>query len=209
MKKISPQDLIMSEAYSVQVDTIKGFTYLDNVGAIINSFYKDKVPPTLQSNSNEIIILNPDAGISQIKINSLSIWASLQSSFDKKATIERFAERVKSISKIIDTHKFSRIGIRQQYIYVFSNEAERKKYFESIINIKDFSSLAFTLTCEIEENFLTKINVYPAEKIDTNEKAICVDSDIYTNNLVVSNDLKKTLVSISDKFPGSIEKIIG
>jgi hypothetical protein len=132
MSKIKIEEMKKSESFFIQINTVKGFTCLDKVGEIINTFYINGEVPLTQTKHNEVLIFNPFENIEQIKIDYYSIEAKI---INKKNTdiadeVDFFSKKVKEIFEITKIENIARVGFRLQYSYYFNKLDDRINFLK-------------------------------------------------------------------------------
>jgi len=61
----------------IQINTIKGFKYVDRAGEIVNAYHKNNSAPQFQMGLNGLVIEQPKDKIDELKINAQVIWRNL------------------------------------------------------------------------------------------------------------------------------------
>ena len=59
----------------MQINTVKGFKYIDKAGEIVNQYHTENIVPNFEMNLNGLIIKEPKSKIYELKITSQMIWA--------------------------------------------------------------------------------------------------------------------------------------
>ncbi len=71
IQKISK--LKRSESF-IQINTVKGFKYIDRAGEIVNLYHKKNVPPPFNMGLNGLVIDQPKDKIAELKVTPQMIW---------------------------------------------------------------------------------------------------------------------------------------
>ena len=61
----------------LQINTIKGFKYVDRAGEIVNAYHKNNLPPQFLMGQNGLVIGQPKDKIDELKVTAQIIWAKI------------------------------------------------------------------------------------------------------------------------------------
>lgn len=208
MIKLKFSDFQANESIFIQLDTIKGFSYLDNVGAIINSFYQGKQPLSSQIINGQVHIFQPLSGIIQIRVDGAAIWANLSSTTDIKPLLEFFQGKVVELNKLLGFDGFSRIGVKTQFAHFFASDHERKEFFDTLIP-KKFEEVALIVSTKLDARYSARLELFPIINTLTTQKGMSVDIDIFATDNVQETNIVGDLQQMHQKMPEAINKIIG
>jgi hypothetical protein len=172
-----------------QINTIKGFKYIDKAGEIVNEYHDgDKIPP-FSMDLNGLIIEKPKGKIEVLKITPQAIWAKFKE-IDSLDMISRtFSQESEKILQILEVKNLSRIGWRNFFIYEFADEKKQSEYFEKLTSLRDLKLSAAILEIKTEKNFKANLSIQPVIKNDEQKTAgVLFDVDIFQiDNLAVEN----------------------
>ena len=121
----------------VQINTHKGFVYLDKTGELLNQLVDDF--PRYSVNTDGTVLINDSKKFRELKVSPKKIWANF---YEPDSTAYVKDQFIKVSKKILDTYKISQInrcGIRFQLI---SPEDTKESTFSSLSSIlsSNFSS---------------------------------------------------------------------
>ena len=139
----------------VQINTIKGFKYVDRAGEIVNRYCKNDKAPEFLMNLQGLNIKKPIEKIAEIKISSNVIWCSFEEgeidTFD--SLIYLFNTESSSILKILDVNKVSRIGWRNHFVYECKNIEEQNKYLDKFKISSDLKMYNISFKIDTKKDF--------------------------------------------------------
>lgn len=211
IKKLN--NLKSSESF-IQVNTIKGYKYVDKAGEIVNAYYKDDAPPAFNMTIGELRINKPSNKIEELKVSSQMVWMRclIVDSLDMVATT--FTQESKKIFKILDIEKVSRIGWRNYFIYECAIKADQDKIFEKLTTIKTAKLNSINFEINLEKNFKVILGMLPVTKTDNNTSAVLFDVDISHNGEVDTKEVPKLLkefreyLTADSGFIGTVNNIL-
>ncbi|MFA6038086.1 MAG: hypothetical protein WC748_08225 [Legionellales bacterium] len=185
-------NLKSSESF-IQVNTIRGYKYVDKAGEIVNTYYKDDVPPVFNMTIGELRIHKPSNKVEEIRVSPQMVWLRclVVDSLDMVATT--FTQESKKIFKILDVEKVSRIGWRNYFIYECDDKVDQDKIFEKIITIKTVKLNSINFEINLDKNFKVILGLQPVTKTDNNTSAVLFDIDISHSGEIDTKEVPKVL----------------
>jgi hypothetical protein len=166
----------------IQINTIKGFKYIDRAGEIVNVYHKKNAVPKFIMGLDGLLIDKPKEKIDQLKITPQIIWAkfSVPDSLDMVANL--FSKEVENILHILEVEKISRIGWRNYFIYEFQDKAKQNEFLQKIAVIKDTKLLMTRLEVKTNKDFNANLILQPVIKKDEEKTTgILFDIDLFKN----------------------------
>ena len=187
----------------IQVDTVKGFTYLDRSGEIANRYEsKDDSPTAININFDGMVIVDPTDKIKEIKVSPLVMWAKFINSEPLDYISRLYIEEANAILSILGVNELKRVGWRNYFIYEFNKKEDQKKYFEKMTKL---NKLVLLLRYEIETNndFKANLSIQPVIKNNTEKTpGVLFDIDLYQIKDIDVKNLSKILTNFK-KFLNS------
>ena len=180
----------------IQINTIKGFKYVDKAGEIVNAYHKKNSAPQFSMNLNGLVIQEPKDKIEQLKITAQVIWAKFAEpdSLDMISTL--FSKETEVISKILEVEKISRIGWRNYFVYEFADQAKQDEYLKKFTVIKETKPSVIRLEVKTGKDFNANLVIQPV--IKNNEAktlGILFDVDVFQTGEIEIGDVSTTLKS--------------
>ncbi len=201
MKKIPKlKNLEVADSF-IQVNFIKGFSYIDTAGEILNLYQNDEGKITYDMNAQRLVLANdnfPNTSIRELKISVVDLWAKFTNK-DLKASIDDYVTEAKKIFKVTMAKDAKRIGIRRNYIF---DPKEQVADLGKLIKIDSSASVELT-TMNFTYNHPDglKGNIKTEVLVDSEGKrAILFDIDIYNRGDSKLSALKKNLETIEKAF---------
>lgn len=202
-KEISKLNKLNNPESFIQINTIKGFKYVDKAGEIINAYHKSNSAPQFSMNLNGLIISGPKEKIDQLKITAQVIWAKFvePDSLDMISTL--FAKEAAGILKILEVEKVNRVGWRNYFVYEFQNQEKQDEYLKKFTVIEDTKPSVIRLEVKTGKDFNTNLVIQPVVKSDEAKTlGILFDVDVFQNGEIeidkISNILKSFRQYLSD-----------
>lgn len=151
-----------------------------------------------------------EKNVRNIKFTANTIWAQIIDDNNTAASLEYFVKVVGIILSKINVTNFSRVGIRRQYTYYFSNKEERTKFFKKIVNFDDFIDVGIVKNMLLDTGFIANIQILPTTK-NEDEFGVVLDIDLYFEDkdgdkLAISN-IKEQADKINNEFKNLTKKI--
>ena len=178
----------------MQINTIKGFKYVDRAGEIVNAYHKNNSTPQFQMGLNGLVIEQPKNKIDELKISAQVIWAKFSKidSLDSISTL--FAKESENILKILEVKKISRIGWRNYFVHEFLNKEKQDEYLKKFTVIKDTKPTVVRLEIKTGKDFSANLMLQPVIKNDENKTSgILFDIDIFQNGEFEPKDISNLL----------------
>lgn len=178
----------------IQINTVKGFKYIDRAGEIVNLYHKKDVPPQFSMGLDGLIIKEPIDKVNELKITSETFWMKFLEidSLDMISSI--FTKEAEKNLKILEVEKGNRIGWRNYFIYEFKSEEEQKNYLKKFIIIEKTKPSLVRLEINTEKEFNANLVIQPVVKNDSEKtKGILFDIDLFKHGDIKIEDISKTL----------------
>lgn len=178
----------------IQINTIKGFKYVDKAGEIVNAYHKNNSAPQFQMGLNGLVIEQPKDKIDELKVTAQVIWAKFSEidSLDSISTL--FVKESEDILKILEVEKISRIGWRNYFVYEFLSKEKQDEYLKKFTVIDNTKPTVMRLEIKTGKNFSANLMLQPVIKNDENKTSgILFDIDIFQNGEFEPKDISKLL----------------
>lgn len=178
----------------IQINTIKGFKYVDKAGEIVNAYHKNNSAPQFQMGLNGLVIEQPKDKIDELKVTAQIIWAKFNvvDSLDSISTL--FANESENILKILEVEKISRVGWRNYFVHEFLSKEKQDEYLKKFTVIKDTKPSVVRLEIKTGKDFSANLMLQPVIKTDTDKTSgILFDVDIFQNGEFEPKDISKLL----------------
>ena len=178
----------------IQVNTIKGFKYVDKAGEIVNAYHKNNSAPQFQMGLNGLVVEQPKDKIDELRVTAQVIWAKFSeiNSLDLISTL--YAKESENILKILEVEKISRVGWRNYYVHEFLNKEKQNEYLKKFTVIKDTKPTIVRLEIKTDKDFSVNLMLQPIIKNDKSKTAgILFDIDIFQNGEFGPKDISKLL----------------
>lgn len=178
----------------IQINTIKGFKYVDKAGEIVNAFHKKNVAPQFAMGLNGLVIEQPKDKIDQLKVTAQVIWEKFSEIDSLDMILNLFSTDAESILKILEVEKISRIGWRNYFVYEFSSKEKQDEYLKKFTVIDKTKPLLIRLEIKTDKDFSASLMVKPVIKTDTDKThGVLFDVDIFQNGEFESKNISKLL----------------
>lgn len=180
----------------IQINTIKGFKYVDKAGEIVNAYHKNNSAPQFSMNLNGLVIQEPKDKIEQLKITAQVVWAKFAEpdSLDMISTL--FSKEAETILNILGVEKISRIGWRNYFVYEFADQAKQDEYLKKFTVIKETKPSIIRLEVKTAKDFNTNLVIQPVVKNDeAKTPGILFDVDVFQTGEIEVSDVSATLKS--------------
>lgn len=198
-----------------QVNTIKGFKYIDKAGEIVNSYHKKNEMPIFNMNLDGLVIEKPVDKVEQLKVTPTSIWMRFVE-IDSLDNISRiYSKALQNVCDILSVEKANRIGWRNYFVYEFTEKKHEEKVIKNI-QLFDLGKTEFIrIKIENLKSFEAVLMLQLLAKAENPEKkALLFDIDLFQRGeLEVGNSqsiLKNFREYLQDKegFLGIVNKIL-
>jgi hypothetical protein len=193
-EKIQKLNKLKNPESFIQVNTIKGFKYIDKAGEIVNFYHKKNIAPQFQMGLSGLVIDQPKDKVDELKVTARMIWARF-SEIDSLDSISNFYSKdAETILNILEVDKISRIGWRNYFIYEFSNKEEQNKYLKKFSIIDNTKPSLIRFEVETGKDFNANLMIQPVIKNDDEKTpGVLFDVDIFQNGEINSTDISKLL----------------
>ncbi len=98
----------------LQVNTVRGYRYLDDCGKIINKYDREFPNKTWQLQG--LALSNPDATLRAINVTVDRIWVQFERPDTLTYAADNGARVIEEICEMLEVNLFSRFGLRAQYL---------------------------------------------------------------------------------------------
>ncbi len=209
MSKLRKINELKNPESFLQINTVKGFKYVDKAGEIVNAFHKNETPPQFTMGLDGLVIEQPVDKIDTLKITPQVVWAKT-TQIDSLDMISRlFSKESKKIIGILEIDKISRIGWRNYFIYEFQNKEEQEDFFKKLIPINGLrpSSISF----KVDTGNLFQANLIIQPVIKENEAGVTgvlFDIDIFQDKKIDTEHIQTALDSFRDYLQDSKNGLI-
>jgi len=163
----------------IQVNTIKGFKYIDKAGEIVNKYHIKNKPPNFTMNPEALVIEKPQDKIDLLRVTATNFWLKFSKIDSLDMIIGLFQKNTKDVLETLEVTKLSRIGWRNYFIYEFVNDDKFKSYFANLQPIKNNDFISLTVSIKTNKSFKGNLTIVPVAKTDSKTKAILFDIDMF------------------------------
>lgn len=178
----------------IQINTIKGFKYVDKAGEIVNTYHRNNSVPQFSMNPNGLVIKEPKDKIDQLKITPQIIWARFTEIDSLDMISNLFAKEAEIVLKILDVENMSRIGWRNYFVYEFKNKMKQEEYLKKFTFIKNIKPSILRFEVEIGKDFSANLIIQPVIKNDDSKTSgVLFDIDVFQNGKIGIGDISKIL----------------
>jgi hypothetical protein len=199
-KKIKFKDLIKAESY-LQINLIKGFTYVDSAGKILNLYAEENRVPDHRVGLQGMVISQPTKDISEIKISSEVIWAKFNKIDSLDFITNKFISEAKRICRILDVERINRIGFRNFFVHEFKKEDDMQNKLNSMVNLDKLTLEEIRGKYKLSSEFESVLFIKSVVKNDkTKQKGIGIDVDNFSKKVENIEDAEVVLKSINRSF---------
>lgn len=183
----------------IQINTIKGFKYIDKAGEIVNIYHRNDVAPEFSVGLNGLVIQAPKDKIYELKVTPQIIWMKFTEIDSLEMISNSFNTESKSILDILNVDTISRVGWRSYFIYEFNNKESQEKYLKKFTNFKNGTLSIARFDLETKKDFKANLMIQPVIKNDENKTpGVLFDIDIFQSGKIASSDILKTLNSFKE-----------
>lgn len=196
MSKLRKINNLKNPESFLQINTVKGFKYVDKAGEIVNAFHKGEAPPQFTMGLDGLIIEQPIDKIDTLRISSQIIWAKT-TQIDSLDMVSRlFSTESKKILGILEIDKISRIGWRNYFIYEFQNKEEQESFFKKIVAIDGLQPVSISFKIDTAVLFQANLTIQPVIKEnEVGATGVLFDVDIFQNKEIDTEHIQSTLDS--------------
>jgi len=178
----------------IQVNTVKGFKYIDKAGEIVNKYHQKETAPLFSMNLNSLVIESPLQKIDELKITPQIIWMKFSEVDSLDMVIDLFNTESKSVMEILNVDIVNRIGWRNYFIHEFNNREDQKKYFKNLTKFKNGYLTIARFEIDTKKDFKINLMIQPVEKNDENKTpGVLFDVDIFRTGNLKSSEILSTL----------------
>lgn len=174
----------------IQINTIRGFKYVDKAGEIVNAYHKKNSAPQFTMDLNGLFIKDPKVKIDELKITPQVVWAKFTKvdSLDMISNI--FAKEAEMILKILNVDKVSRIGWRNYFVHEFQDKVKQDEYLKRFTVPETTKLSVLRLGVDTGKDFGANLIIQPVVKNDTvKTPGVLFDIDVFQNGEISLNDI--------------------
>ncbi len=185
----------------MQIDSVKGYKYVDKAGEVINEFHTDNVAPIFSMDYNGLVIINPADGIAEIKVSAEMFWSHFIEPNSLDAVADSYINKSETVLKILEVEKIKRLGWRTYFVKEYNSEEDREKVFNKFIlngNLKLEQAL-FVLNA-LDINFNIRIRKI-TKLLPSKSPGIMIDVDafrIYKKTLEIEKIKNELFIDIKN-----------
>ena len=174
----------------IQLNTIKGFKYVDKAGEIVNEYHDKNTPPEFTMNLNGLVIKNPSNNLDELRITPNTIWARLESAGSLEQIESAFQKNVEKITSILEIEKIKRFGWRNYYIFECQNKEEMEGYFKKNFSL-EMGDLTYAEVNITKGDIEANVRIKQMIKADDSEKfGVLFDIDTFVNKEIKVSEIK-------------------
>jgi hypothetical protein len=174
----------------IQINTIKGFKYIDKAGEIVNAYHKNNSAPQFKMGLDGLIINGPKDKINELKITSQIVWAKFSQIDSLDMISNLFAKEAEIILKILEIEKVSRVGWRNYFVYEFQDKANQDEYLKKFTVIDNTKPSVLQLEVKTRNDFKANLIIQPVVKNDENKTSgVLFDIDVFQSGEIKRSDV--------------------
>ncbi len=205
MMKISKLGQFKHISSFFQINTIKGYKYIDKAGEIINFYHKEN-QPIFDMSHNGLVIFNPIDKISELKISSNVFWTRFESNptelnknpcinITPDNLIRIYIQEAKRILQILGVVELSRVGWRNHFVFEFSNKMESDKFWDnlSLTDTLSPTKLIFNIKNGDISGALTLVRIFKEELAGEKTYGVLFDIDIFSRKKILITNTEQLL----------------
>ncbi len=178
----------------IQINTIKGFKYVDKAGEIVNAYHKKNIAPQFAMGLNGLVIEQPKDKIDQLKVTAQVIWEKYSEIDSLDMILNLFSADAEKILKILEVEKISRVGWRNYFVYEFPSKEKQDEYLKKFTVIDNTNPSLVRLEIKTGKDFSANLMIQPVIKNDTDKThGVLFDVDIFQNGEFESKNISKSL----------------
>lgn len=180
----------------MQINTTKGFKYIDRAGEIVNRYCRDdNTPPQFNMSLKELHIIKPVLKINDLKITPQYIWAHFIEIDTLDSISNIFLREAKDILQVLDVKQINRIGWRNYFVCEFKDEEEQKQYLSKFNVLDCFQVVDMRFKIKTDGKFNANLGIQPVTKNDTTKTfGILFDIDLYKNQNFSQENIDEILL---------------
>lgn len=185
----------------IQINTIRGFKYIDRAGEIVNTYHKNNSVPQFSMNPNGLVIQEPKSKIDQMKITSQVVWARFVEIDSLDMISNLFIKEAETILKILEVDKISRVGWRNYFVHEFQDKRKQDEYLKKFTVIKDAKPSVVRLEIQTGKDFSAGLVIQPVVKNDeVKTPGILFDVDVFQAGELNASEISATLKGFRQYF---------
>lgn len=178
----------------MQINTIKGFKYIDKAGELVNLYHRNNTAPQFSMGLSGLLINEPKDKIDELKITSQVVWAKFTKIDSLDMISGLFSKEAEQILKILEVKKISRIGWRNYFVYEFQDKAKQDEYLKKFTTIDNTRPSILRFEIETGKAFGANLIIQPVVKNDTNKTpGVLFDVDVFKNGEIEAKDISSML----------------
>ena len=178
----------------IQINTIKGFKYVDKAGEIVNAYHKKNIAPQFAMGLNGLVIEQPKDKIDQLKVTAQVIWEKYSEIGSLDMILNLFSADAEKILKILEVEKISRVGWRNYFVYEFPSKEKQDEYLKKFTVIDNTNPSLVRLEIKTGKDFSANLMIQPVIKNDTDKThGVLFDVDIFQNGEFEIQNISKSL----------------
>jgi len=193
-----------------QINYKNGYTLLNKIGTLLNYFIEEKgLSPQNVRTQNGINAVGFSEVMPEFRVNSTNIWGVLTSQKNLEDQLKIFIKEAKIIIQKFGFNKFTRVGMRTQYIYEFADEKEKTLAEGKLGIIPGYKRTGIEF--ENDDDLKTKSGIYLVVETSNKEniKGFLLDTDIFIEGEFEYEDVLKKFKNLIDSInDGKILKIV-
>lgn len=185
-------DPVLVKAF-VQVNTVKGWRYLDDAGRMMNHF-ADQFPE-MKVGLNGLQLRAPDATLDDARVTAQDIWVS----FTRPATTQLIGDQawnfVRAVAEFLDVTSASRLGLRMQYLLPVAPTTDLVTRVASVVLgaavldlARERHSFGVEMQFSIDAAHMATLRVEPVQVVDR----ATLTSSIPGEGLMFDGDVSRT-----------------
>lgn len=220
-KKITKISKLLHPASFLQLNTIRGYEYIDRAGKIVNEYHLEgETPPNFTMSLGGLTIENPKPKITTLRVSSNVIWLHFEKPDSLDLVLNNAISEFKKLVNLLNVKELKRIGWRNYFIYEAKDENEVNEIFSKnnkLTNNLKMEMLGYLIEKPIEEikfdGILSISKVFSKPEEGKEKYGILFDIDLFVKNKAKIEDMDKILRAFKeylgkDKFLSVINNFI-
>ena len=183
----------------IQINTLRGFKYIDKAGEIVNNYHNNGLVPNFDMGLNGLVVEHPKEKIHELKVTPYVLWMKFTKIDSLEMISNLFTAESSIILKILEVNNISRIGWRNYFIHEFSDKEGQEEYFKNLTKFTKGSLSAARFELDSKDSLESNLMIQPVIKDDEDKTTgVLFDIDIFQTGKITINDISRILNSFKD-----------
>ena len=196
MSKLRKINNLKNPESFLQINTVKGFKYVDKAGEIVNAFHKGETPPQFTMGLDGLVLEQPIDKLDTLKITPQVIWTKTTQVDSLDMVSRLFSTESKKILSILEITEISRIGWRNYFIYEFPSKEDQEVFFKKLVPVDGLQPVSISFKVDTSTLFQANLTIQPVIKEnEAGATGVLFDVDIFQNKEIDTEHIQSTLDS--------------